>query len=738
MILRRRGELLADGSKPLTGDLSVNPGKKIDGVDISEEKKLRINIYSTGICCGGILSINGLDNTKFDISEGDGKIIDNYTDTDNPTESIVSWNNKIAILVTYISTSNISYIGIDNLGNVVQQINPFTQTQLRDIIYLGTVIHPNRITIDYVTTQPLITYDISVSMYDFINLFGSLNIEGNYYSPNGINLKSNKSAGKTYSVGSNYSISKKEPNTKIDNAQTALSFSYLHKNGTGDWIISSLSTDIDPDHYDNNNITLGIVPPNKWTVQTIFYSTELGTTFIQYGQVIYDTEEAAQSNLAKTISISPLIEKYSFRGWIIIKQGSINLSDSLQAVFVNASRFGFITIMAGGIEGEVNTASNLGVTTYGLYKSKSGVDLQFKSLTESSSKIKLTNNTNDVGIDVDETEIPHNNLKDLNVGDYKHLTATEKTNTDTAITNTHTHSNKTILDLISEAFTTALKAIYDGVVSAFNSHKDATTGIHGVGVGTIAKVGDIATDSNLSVAAQDAIAKKHSQNTDTALGALAADINMNTHQVTALSVPDSNGEAIRQTTKITEVNLEDSVDKKHTESTQFNQSISGEIAGLTEKITPASTDVILIESLSDSNAKRKLQVGNLPVKYGDYYYAESLGESNTTSSYPTFINKLTYNLTPNAGVYILEWNFEMSVSAAGLDIQYKVWNGTDVYSSARNSIGISYANSGWVIYSGFIKLTLTQINMNFYIDFCRQATGTAYIKNAKILLRRIA
>jgi hypothetical protein len=43
------------------------------------------------------------------------------------------------------------------------------------------------------------------------------------------------------------------------------------------------------------------------------------------------------------------------------------------------------------------------------------------------------------------------------------------------------------------------------------AHEAAATGVHGVGAGTIAKVADIAVDGNLSAAAQDAIAKKHSQ-----------------------------------------------------------------------------------------------------------------------------------------------------------------------------------------------------------------------------------
>ncbi len=54
----------------------------------------------------------------------------------------------------------------------------------------------------------------------------------------------------------------------------------------------------------------------------------------------------------------------------------------------------------------------------------------------------------------------------------------------------------------------------------------------------------------------DAVSKKHTQGTDTTLGTMTADINMNSHQLTSLSAPDASGEAIRQTSKITEAMLE--------------------------------------------------------------------------------------------------------------------------------------------------------------------------------------
>ena len=67
------------------------------------------------------------------------------------------------------------------------------------------------------------------------------------------------------------------------------------------------------------------------------------------------------------------------------------------------------------------------------------------------------------------------------------------------------------------------------------------------------------TENNLA----DAVVKKHTQGTDTTLGTMTADINMNSHKLTNLAAPSAAGDSIRQTTKITEANLEDAVDKKH-------------------------------------------------------------------------------------------------------------------------------------------------------------------------------
>ena len=59
---------------------------------------------------------------------------------------------------------------------------------------------------------------------------------------------------------------------------------------------------------------------------------------------------------------------------------------------------------------------------------------------------------------------PHNTTKsDIGLGNVPNLDTTN------AVNNSHTHSNKSILDLITEPFTTSLKSLYDGVVTSINN-----------------------------------------------------------------------------------------------------------------------------------------------------------------------------------------------------------------------------------------------------------------------------
>lgn len=62
--------------------------------------------------------------------------------------------------------------------------------------------------------------------------------------------------------------------------------------------------------------------------------------------------------------------------------------------------------------GETNTASNVGIAGVGVFKQKSGVDLQFKKLNPASSKITVTDNTGASQVDIDLGSVASTDLSD--------------------------------------------------------------------------------------------------------------------------------------------------------------------------------------------------------------------------------------------------------------------------------------------------------------------------------------
>ena len=136
-----------------------------------------------------------------------------------------------------------------------------------------------------------------------------------------------------------------------------------------------------------------------------------------------------------------------------------------------------------------------------------------------------------------------------------------------AVTKKHTHINKALLDTYTQTETNLADAVNKkhsqgtdttlGTMTAdinMNSHKVTNLAAPTTSGDAIRQTSNI-TEANLA----DAVTKKHKQNTDTALGAMSANINMNYKQLTNLAAPSTSGNAIRQTTKITESNLEKAI-----------------------------------------------------------------------------------------------------------------------------------------------------------------------------------
>lgn len=71
--------------------------------------------------------------------------------------------------------------------------------------------------------------------------------------------------------------------------------------------------------------------------------------------------------------------------------------------------------------GEANTSSNSGLGGVGIVLPKSGVDLPFKSINAASSKITVTDDfaNFEVDVDVDETQLDHNNLTNYDIDEHR-------------------------------------------------------------------------------------------------------------------------------------------------------------------------------------------------------------------------------------------------------------------------------------------------------------------------------
>ena len=322
----------------ITGTLTSQTDLNDALIDAGDEGRITA---STGLASGGVITINGGDNTRFDISDGYGYIVDNWTDPDNPTKTKVTWSGLTGITVTNIATEFRTNVAINSSGTIIQQSADFDDDDLRDLIILGRVVHANKTNINLVLSYPYTAYNLPLNNAEFIQVIGPLNVDGNVYSPNGANLNLDKSAGSTYRLGTNYTNSVKKPNITTDPSGTAITFGYRWQDGSGGITEGSFVTEVDPDQYDDGSGTLASVPNNKWTIQRIWYFGATNSTFMMYGQAVYDSLADAEANIfGENFNQDPNFAEATFRSFVIVKKGATDLSDSAVSKFIPANKFG--------------------------------------------------------------------------------------------------------------------------------------------------------------------------------------------------------------------------------------------------------------------------------------------------------------------------------------------------------------------------------------------------------------
>lgn len=292
---------------------------------------------SSGIYSGGNLSISSGDNTKFDLSEGNGMISDYWTIPGVETEYHFSWSAQTGITTTYLSSSTQSFIAIDKFG-IIQQYPTYIDNSLRrDLVILGQLGHSNKTGITNVSIYTT-SYDSPIEVArDIIQQLKLVN-EGNVITANGANLNINKSTGYLFGLGLNYRNDIRNPNKIITSAKTAAQFVYRTQTGG----TTSNVTLIDPTNYDVGGVITALPGGVNTTTNQRIYLSPNNNIVIQYGQTSYSNLTSAIQGLhtESFIEYINVTTNSILIGILSIRKGATDLSSSSDAIFIPVSKFG--------------------------------------------------------------------------------------------------------------------------------------------------------------------------------------------------------------------------------------------------------------------------------------------------------------------------------------------------------------------------------------------------------------
>lgn len=322
------------------------------------------DILSTGVSEPNGISINA-DPTKFDIAPTEGYVVD----PDSNVYKKVSFAGQTGI--TPLLATGLSYIFLEPDGSVSQQSSEPSSADRRTKIYLGRVFAISG-TISVAFDEPLVTENLASSLYDLAKALRIFNESGNLFTAGG-GLTLNKSAGKQFSVGSNYVFNRNQPHSVDINSCTTCTFAYFTQTSGSTQPDTTL---VDPANYDVGGVITPIPGANRRaTIQRVFLFPS-GNIRIQYGQTFYNNISTALENVGKeTFTDNPNTLGGVLMALIVARKDATDLTDPSSARILYTSKFGESAIGAAGqsvsslqdaydnsIEGEIITdATRLGV-----------------------------------------------------------------------------------------------------------------------------------------------------------------------------------------------------------------------------------------------------------------------------------------------------------------------------------------------------------------------------------------
>jgi hypothetical protein len=291
-------------------------------------------MLETGLLYGGIVTFSG---SFVFVSSGSGIIVNHNANTSSeisPIVDYVQWD-PITASITNITSSQVTYLYIDDNGALQQQSIPFTPQQYHEYIPLGAVGHFNQQSISAFGSAVRTAYDQGSQVGTFIDAFGPLKVNGYQLNGQTGSLSLSVGSGTTFAHGGFYEFDPEFPSIFSSPSAPTASIVRCFISGSKtvfDTNNGSLYTTINPGFV--NNIITGVTSSlsnNNWTIQRVFSFAPTNTLYVYYGQSAYTTFAEALSE----ISADPFIEGETkpfttFVGYLVVKSNatSINNIDS--------------------------------------------------------------------------------------------------------------------------------------------------------------------------------------------------------------------------------------------------------------------------------------------------------------------------------------------------------------------------------------------------------------------------
>ena len=332
-----------DASKVADGTVSNTEFQHINSVTSNVQDQINITQQTLSTGFKGtppVLSINGGDNTKFDMTAGEVEVVDNSVFP--PSVSIVTVPSVTAGTPTFLASETASFITVGLAGTPIQRSTRSTPEQRRDEATVGLISHVNNVIVDGVVNTPTLNIDAVAQTADLIRALGFFSTSGNRITGVTSTLTLDKSTGSGFSLNENSNVNQKDPhNFTMPVLNPMIMFHILQD---ASLTSNGISSTIDPTVYDNAGVETTVPANNNATISYVYIFPNNQVVYL-IGQEIFSTfSDAKDAAGTETVILPSDIESGALLlARVILKKNATDITDSSEAFILPNS-----AVSAGG------------------------------------------------------------------------------------------------------------------------------------------------------------------------------------------------------------------------------------------------------------------------------------------------------------------------------------------------------------------------------------------------------